>query len=71
MLAQCTELKEALGDKELADVISQEVGEVGNPSSAAKAEHPRANYPRALCSLIWVLTSWTLCIPTARNTEDN
>lgn len=67
VLAGRTELKEALGHEELADVISQEVGEVWNPSSAARADNPRASYPIALRSLIRVLSSWTLLLPTAKN----
>lgn len=56
-LAQCAELKEALGVEEPEDVISQEVGEVWNPSSAARAHNPRASYPTALHSLTRVLTA--------------
>lgn len=57
MLAQCAELKEALGVEEPADVVSQEVGEVWNPPSAARADNPRASYPTALHSLTRVLTA--------------
>lgn len=45
-LAQRAELKEALGVEEPEDVISQEVGEVRNPPSAARACNPRASYPQ-------------------------
>lgn len=45
-LAQRAELKEALGVEEPEDVISQEVGEVRNPPSAARARNPRASYPQ-------------------------